>query len=178
MGKPRLEMTPTERREERFKRWLSPKGVTFKSKRAEEQYKQRVTRFIKEIKPEKPDRVPVMLPAGSFPAYYEGSNLKECVYEYKVLKRYWLKFLQDFRNDMYTFSGPGLITLVKVLEITGHKLYNWPGHRLPDNVSFNQYIEKEYMKHDQYDDLIRDWTDYWLRKFMTLEADAFRGREL
>lgn len=174
MEKTWAEMTPTERREERFKRWLSPKNVTFKNKKAEEQYKARVTRLIKVIKLEEPDRVPVLLPAGNFPAYYGGSNLKECMYDYSVLKRCWLKYLKDFQNDMDTFGGPGLITPARVLEIIGHKLHNWPGHGLPDDVSSYQYVEKDYMKADQYDDLIQDWTDYWLRKFMPLEADAFK----
>jgi uroporphyrinogen-III decarboxylase len=168
------EMTPTEKREERFERWLSPKGVTFKSKKAEEQYKQRVTRFIKAIKLEEPDRVPVMLPAGFFPAYYAGSNLKECMYDYRILKKSWLKFMRDFKDDMDTFGGPGLVTPARVLEIIGHKLHNWPGQGLPDNTSSYQFVEKDYMKADQYDDLIQDWTDYWLRKFMPLEAEAFK----
>ena len=59
-----------EKREERFKRWLSPPNVKFDSAEAEKIYKQRVTRFIKAIKMEKPDRVPVMLPTGNTPAYH------------------------------------------------------------------------------------------------------------
>jgi len=38
-----------EKREERFKRWLSPTGVKFSSPEAEKLYKERVTRFIKAI---------------------------------------------------------------------------------------------------------------------------------
>jgi hypothetical protein len=45
-----------EKREERFKRWLSPDKVTFINPEAEKLYKQRVTRFIKAIKLEQPDR--------------------------------------------------------------------------------------------------------------------------
>jgi hypothetical protein len=52
------DMTWQEKREERFKRWLSPKNVKFVSKEAEKLYKARVTRFIKAIKMEEPDRVP------------------------------------------------------------------------------------------------------------------------
>ncbi|GAI47758.1 unnamed protein product, partial [marine sediment metagenome] len=40
------EMTWQEKREERFKRWLSP-DVKFASPEAEQLYKERTTRFIK-----------------------------------------------------------------------------------------------------------------------------------
>ena len=55
-----------EKREDRFNRWLHP-PVTFSSAEAENKYRQRVTRFIKAIKLQEPDRVPVMLPAGNIP---------------------------------------------------------------------------------------------------------------
>ena len=58
-------LTPDEKRAERFKRWLSPPNTEFSSPEAENGYKKRVTRFIKAIQLEKPDRVPFMLPAGS-----------------------------------------------------------------------------------------------------------------
>ena len=66
------ELTPEEKREERFKRWLEPTDVKFSSPEAEKAYRARATRFIKAIKLEEPDRVPVQIPAGSFPAYYAG----------------------------------------------------------------------------------------------------------
>ena len=74
-AKPWAEMTWQEKREERFKQWLAAPGVKFVSAEAEKLHRERVTRFIKAIKMEEPDRVPVMLPVGSYPAYYAGSSL-------------------------------------------------------------------------------------------------------
>ena len=56
-------LSPEEKREVRFQRWLSPTDINFKSSEAGKGYKERVSRFIKVIKLEEPDRVPVMLPA-------------------------------------------------------------------------------------------------------------------
>jgi hypothetical protein len=84
------DMSPEERREERFKRWLSPPDVQFSSPEAERGFKERVTRFIKVIKLEEPDRVPVMLPAGFYPAYYAGGTLKTVMYDYDELCRSWM----------------------------------------------------------------------------------------
>jgi len=160
-----------EKREERFKRWLSP-GVKFKGPQAEKAYKERVTRFIKAIKLEEPDRVPIMLPASFFPAYYTGFNLKKVMYDYDALKRAWLKFMNDF-SDMDSFSGPGLVLPAKVLEMIESKTHKWPGHGIPDDAPTYQFVEREYIKADEYDKIIQDPSDFWLRTFMPRQAGVF-----
>src|SRR4030042_2361901 len=96
-GKRWADLSPEERREDRFTRWLSPPGLKFSSPEAEKGYKARVTRFIKVIKIEEPDRVPVNLPTGFFPAYYAGTTLKAIMYDYDELRRAWRKVLHVFR---------------------------------------------------------------------------------
>jgi uroporphyrinogen-III decarboxylase len=167
------ELTPNEKQEERFKRWLSPQHVEFSSPEAEKAYKERVTRFIKAIKLEEPDRVPVMLPAGFVPAYYGGGTLKTAMYDYDQLKRAWLKFLDDFEMDM--FAGPGFVLPGKVLDSIDYKFHLWPGHGLADDNSSYQFIEGEYMKPEEYDAFIRDPADFLLRVYMPRAAGAFAG---
>ncbi len=166
-------LSPEEKREERFKRWLSPPGVKFSSSEAEKGYRARVTRFIKAIKLEEPDRVPVMLPAGFYPAYYAGGTLKTVMYDYDELKRAWLKFLNDFEMD--TFVGPGLVLPGKMLDSIDYKLHLWPGHGLADDIPLYQYLEGEYMKPEEYDALIKDPTDFLLRIFFPRSVGAFAG---
>jgi uroporphyrinogen-III decarboxylase len=156
------EMTWQEKREERFKNWLAAPGVKFVSAEAEELYRKRVTRFIKAIKMEEPDRVPVMLPVGSFPAYYAGSSFYNIMYDYSELKRCWVKFIDDF-GDMDTFSGPGLIPSGRIMEALDVKIMKWPGHGIGKDVTMQQIVEGEYMKADEYDWLMMDPTDYNLR---------------
>ena len=74
MAKEWADMTWEEKREERFKRWLSP-GINFDNPGAEKAYKERVTRFTRAIKLENPDRVPVMMPVQFLPSVYAGYNL-------------------------------------------------------------------------------------------------------
>jgi hypothetical protein len=95
-----------EKREERFKRWLSPENVKFNSPDAEKLYRERVTRFIKAIKMEQPDRVPVMLPTGDYPAYHAGAEFRTMMYDYGAIRRAWTRFMDDF-GDMDTYSAPG-----------------------------------------------------------------------
>jgi uroporphyrinogen-III decarboxylase len=161
-----------EKREARFQRWLSP-DVKFNSKAAEKLYKERTTRFIKAIKLEEPDRVPCMLPSGFFPAYYAGYTLKDVMYDYEKLKKAYLKFIADF--DMDTYTGPSLVFPGKVLEMTDHRLHKWPGHGLPDKASIYQYVEKDYMKADEYTALLGNPADFWWRFLLPRVVGAFES---
>ncbi len=167
------DLTPEQKRAARFKRWLDAPGVKFKDKAAEQLYKTRVSRFIKAISLEEADRVPCNLPVGYFPAYYAGYDLKTVMYDYEKQRDAWLKFMKDF-GDMDSFGGPGLILPAKALEIIDHKLHKWPGHGIGDDVPSYQFVEGEYMKKDEYDKLIRDPSDFWLRTFMPRQAGAFK----
>jgi uroporphyrinogen-III decarboxylase len=171
-NKPWEEMTWQQRREERFKQWLNAPGVQFASAEAERLYKERVTRFIKAIKLEEPDRVPVLLPVGSFPAYHAGSSFYNIMYDYGELKRCWIKFMDDF-GDMDTFMGPGLIPSGRILDALDVKIMKWPGNGMGKDVSMQQIVEGEYMKADEYDWLMMDPTDYNLRATLPRTAGIF-----
>jgi hypothetical protein len=169
MEKSWAELTPEEKRQERFRRWLSP-DIKFASPEAERGYKARVTRFIKAISLEEPDRVPVMLPEGFFPAYHAGGNLRKVMYDYDEMKRAWLKFLNEF--DLDCFDAPGLVLPGKAMEQADFKLMVWPGRGLPEDTDTYQYVEGEYMKADEYDHFLQDPSDFWLRTFLPRAVGA------
>ncbi|MFA5308211.1 MAG: uroporphyrinogen decarboxylase family protein [Dehalococcoidales bacterium] len=166
-------LTWQEKREARFKKWLDAPGVSFKSPAAKQAYRQRVTRFIKVIKLEEPDRVPVMLPSGYYPAVYAGYSLKEVMYDYQKLADAWRKFNRDFQPDSY--SGPGLVYPGRVLEKIGHKLHKWPGHGLPDDASMYQFVEGVYMQPEEFDDFLENPTEYWEKVFLPRTAGALEA---
>jgi hypothetical protein len=167
------ELSPAEKREERFKRWASPPGANFVNPQAAQAYKERTTRLSKVLQLKEPDRVPVFLPAGFFAASYAGTNLHTVMYDYAELKRAWLKFLNEFDAD--TFMGPGLVPPGRALDITDYKLYRWPGHGLDTNIPSYQAVEGEYMKANEYDALINDPSDFWLRIFLPRIFGALGG---
>jgi len=173
MGKEWAELTPDEKREERFKRWLSPPAVTFSSPQAEKAYKERVTRFIRAFQLNKPDRVPCILPTSNYPAYYAGTDLRTVMYDYEKLGQAWLKFLNDF--DMDTYIPPGMVPPGRALEAVDYKLYKWPGHGIAGNTTSYQCVEAEWMKADEYDALIKDPSDFWLRTYMPRVFGAFKA---
>ena len=170
MEKQGLEMTWQEKREERFKRWLSPPGVKFGSPEAEKKYKTRATRMMKAIKMEIPDRVPVHITGGSMVAYNAGFTLQDLLYDYSKIKPAWIKWLQDYEQDSNDspmfFSG-------KVHEILDYKVNKWPGHGLPDTATLQNFVEKEYMQADEYDLFMKDPFDFGLRYFTPRTWGAF-----
>jgi uroporphyrinogen-III decarboxylase len=172
MEKQWSEMTWQERREERFKKWLSHPGATLPSAEVEKKYKERLTRMIKAIKMEIPDRVPMHLAANSFVAYNAGHTLKDVLYNYSLIKPSWIKFLEEFEQD--SADAPGFFS-ARVNEILDYKVTKWPGHGLPDNATLQNFVEKEYMQPDEYDLFMKDPFDFGLRKFTPRTWGAFES---
>jgi len=158
------ELSPEKKREARFQRWLSPENVKFRSPEAEQLYKGRVTRLIKAIKLQEPDRVPVHLPYGFFPAFYAGGTLQSVMYDYDELRRSWTKFIHDF--DMDTYIGPSLVFPARALENLNYRVFKWPGYGLAPDASTYQFVEGENMKADEYDAFISNPADFMQRSFL------------
>jgi uroporphyrinogen-III decarboxylase len=168
------EMSWRENREERFNRWLNPTNVDFINQETKKLYRERVTRFTKTIKLEEPDRVPVMLPTGNFPAYHAGLDLHTIMYDPESLLEAWIKFMDDF-GDMDSFRGPSLTTSGKILDALNSKTLKWPGHGLPKDASMNQIVEDEYMLSDEYDKWMMDPSDYQLRFNLPRTTGLFKS---
>ncbi len=172
-GKPASEgLSPENKREQRFQKWLSAPGIQFASPDAEKGYQARLTRIIRSIQMRLPDRVPCVLPAGQFPTSYAGITLRTAMYDYEEMKRAWRKYLYDFDGD--TCITPGVsVPSGRVSEITGTKISVWPGHGLPADAPMAQFVEGEYMKADEYDALLSDPADYFMRVYLPRTFEAF-----
>ncbi len=157
-------LTPAEKREKRFEALLAPPPIPFNSPEAEKLYYERLNRVLDAYRVNVPDRVPVSLPIGNFPAYYAGVSFKTVMYDYDELYRAWKKYLDEFEMD--TFTSPGLVMSGPVYDLLDYKGYNWPGHGLPDNADGYQYVEGEYMTADEYDLLIKNPSDFWMRTYL------------
>jgi hypothetical protein len=153
------EMTPEEKQEVLFARWVSPKDpqgndLKFPSPEVEKLYKERVTRIKDALQlKKKPDRVPVLLIPSFGPAYYAGLTPYDVMYNYEKIAPAWKKFFVDFAPDGHGHAfvpTPG-----KFLDILGFKLYKWPDHGVPKDTTY-QCIEGEYMMADEYDAFIHN----------------------
>ena len=169
MEKQWAEMTSDEKQEALFAGWLVPKDpegnpLNFQSPQAEKNYKDNVTRIKDAIQMKKtPDRVPACILPSFFPVYNAGITPKEAMYDYDKLGAAYKKFLVDFHPDMHIgadMPGPG-----RFFEAVDYKLYSWPGHGVAPEQSY-QANEGEYMKAEEYDDLIEDPSNFFIHTYL------------
>jgi uroporphyrinogen-III decarboxylase len=156
-------MSAEEKYQARMAAWLEARDVQFATPEAAKAYRERIQRFRDALELKKPDRVPITLMVGFFPARYAGITAQEAMYDYAKLGEAWKKFNQDFMTD--SLATCVLISAGKMFEILDLKLYQWPGHGTPPDTPY-QCVEKEYMREDEYDLLIRDPSDYWMRYYL------------
>jgi uroporphyrinogen-III decarboxylase len=164
MEKKWAEMSPEEKQEARFQKWLSPEGVKFVNPEAERVYKERATRIKDAIQmKKKPDRVPVLLIPSFAPAFYSGLTPREVMYDYQKANQAWKKFYLDTQPDAHfgcVAPGPG-----PFFDILDYKLYKWPGHGVAPESTY-QAVEGEYMKADEYDALMQDPTYFFTTSYL------------
>jgi hypothetical protein len=173
MGKEWKEMSAKEKRDARIAEWISPAGVQFKSPKAESAYKERIQRFIDAATLEKiPDRVPVYISGTFMQTHMYNVSPYDALYNYDKICEAHKKYLIDFEPD---YSGsPAMVGAGKIYDILDYKQYLWPGHGLSQNSGY-QALEKEYMKAEDYQALIDDPSDFWLRIWMPRAFGALEG---
>jgi uroporphyrinogen-III decarboxylase len=164
-----------ERQEMQFETWLSGKGIPFASPEAEAAYRERISLLKDAIQLKKPPpRVPICPSAGFFPIEYAGVTMYEAMYDYDVLTRAWAKYCHDFAPDGY--NAPTTIVPGQVLDTLDFKLYQWPGHGLSKEREY-QFVEGEYMKAEEYQDLIDDPTGFFLNVYFPRIFGALKAFE-
>ena len=166
------DLTPAEKREQRYEWWLNPE-IKFSGPEAAKKYKERALRFVEAYRVEKPDRTPVSLPVQNWPAYIAGTDLHTVSYDYDKLHDAWIQFHKTFDPDIAVI--PVLVLPGRIYELMDYKLYSWPGHGIPKNASGIQFVEGEYMLEDEYDLLIKDPSDFWMRTYIPRVFGAFES---
>ena len=173
MDKKWEEMTIAERQEARFERWLRGEGLDFKNPEAKTKYRERITRLKDAIQLKKtPDRVPIFPFGTFFMTQLGGVNPKEAMYDVDKLTGAMMKYLTEFDPDYW--GSAIIINNGLALEKLDYRLYKWPGFNLPDKYVY-QCIEAEYMKVEDYDTLIEDPTQFWLRTYIPRIIPGLKG---
>jgi uroporphyrinogen-III decarboxylase len=94
-----------------------------------------------------------------------GVSARTAMYEPEKAMEASAKFTARYGAELeyvaLPFAMPG-----KVLDLLDYKLYAWPGHDLPDTATGWQFKEGEYMTVDEYDDFLRDPSDFWIRTYL------------
>lgn len=142
------------------------------TKSPEELYQERVKRVKDVIQLKTPDRVPVFGPHQLYPYTFGGVTLKEAMYDYAKARAACHKFVDEFQPDLD--FGPILAYPAKPMETLGLKYLKWPGKGLDDHVIY-QYVEGEYMQDTEYDEFIKDPSDFMLTKWVPRTFSGLEG---
>jgi len=132
-------------------------------KTTEQLYQERNKRVNDALQLKIPDRVPIEMSFGYFPAKYAGVPASVVYYEPDKWLEAVKKTLIDFQPDSLFYVqalAPG-----KAMEILDPKTIRWPGYGVSPYHA-NQAIEGEWMKPDEYDLLLHDPTDFILRVYL------------
>jgi uroporphyrinogen-III decarboxylase len=148
-------------------------GAHTQSDEAKGQHDARWQRIMDCVNLKQPDRMPVALYGFFWPAKYGNITCKELMYDYEKNKKACADAVLEFEPDAV---GPLVMGTAagRSLEAIEFKQLQWPGHGVPDNQGF-QYLDREYMTADEYDDFIFDPTGFYLQKYLPRVAGAFAG---
>jgi hypothetical protein len=145
------------------------------NKSPEAHFEERERRVNDAVALKEPDRVPVMVLSGFFPAHYGGITCEEAMYDFEKVMQAWTKFLQDFQPDM-TDNPFTTRFLGAVLDALGSRQLKWPGKGVGVLSSY-QFVEGEYMQADEYDELLSDTTGFLLRTYWPRIFTGLKGLE-
>lgn len=153
-----------ERQEAFLAKWASGEGIEFANENAKASYQYRAGLIADAVKLKRtPDRVPVVPLAIFAPVMLYGYSGKQAMYDPHVLGKVCLDYTREYDVDA-TVIAP-MVMHGPPLEVLSYQLYRWPGHGVKEELSY-QFVEKEYMKAEDYDHFIADPTDYWFRVWL------------
>ena len=136
-------------------------------------YDARWTRIMDCVALRQPDRMPVTFYATFWLAKYAGISYKQLMYDLdktaEIAERATLELDPESINPLVVQSAMG-----PTLDALGYKQLQWPGNGVGDNQPY-QYLDREYMKPEEYDDFIFDPTGYYLRVYLPRVMGAFEG---
>ena len=125
-GKTWADMTAEEKLAWRIDRWRNP-DIQFANPQAEAEYKARVDRILAAIDLRTPDRVPVRLNTGFWPAKSSGLTAYQAMSDAPRAARAWKDFNIKFQPDASVDPVHNTVPAA-MFEALDYKLYSWPGH--------------------------------------------------
>jgi hypothetical protein len=140
-------------------------------KSPEELYEEREKRIREAIGLQEPDRVPTSLRFTYFPGTYLGLPKSAAYYEPEKWKKAVIRTILDFEPDMSgSYAGTSSGEVSEILQPTQSR---WPGGTLPENTA-HQAIDVETMMDDEYELLLNDPTDFYIRKMLPRTYEALK----
>jgi len=157
-------LTPIERQDAFLDKWVAGEGIEFANDQAKADYQDRAGTVAAAFKLDPNQKRVPNCPLTTFaPTMLAGLSGHQAMYEPEKAGQAYLDFCNIYKPD--TAGAAPMLMYGPALETLQYNLYKWPGHGVAEHLSY-QFNEKEYMKADEYNWLIKDPTDFWLRSWI------------
>ena len=140
----------------------------------QKKYQQREKRILDAIALKEPDRVPIVPLFAFFNCYFTGISPREAYENPDKAVAAWRKTIHHFRPDATYSVNFTIYAMDEVLSGLDFKAMKWPGHGVEDNQPF-QFVEAEYMREDEYQELFDAPADFFIRKMLPRLAGNLEG---
>jgi hypothetical protein len=134
-------------------------------------YEERSRRLLDQVALKETDRTPFVFATRFWAAKYAGITFEEQMYDAEKSAAALEKVLLLLEPDGYV---PSLYIFGPTLSALDYRLMQWPGHGTDRNATF-QYLDKEYMPANDYDEYLFDPTGYCFRTYLPRVAGVFEG---
>ena len=144
--------------------WAAGAHLDFASEQVREKYQTAARLIADTIALKDTGRIPVITCATQkFALEYGGLDWREAMTEFDRVSDAYVRQFEDTEFDAYV--GPEFVYPARMLEALDWKQIRVPGVHLPPELSF-QFVEREVMRADEYDEFLDDPSDWILRKYL------------
>ena len=134
-------------------------------------YAERSKRLKDAMELKQPDRIPIQLTMSYMLAEIGGITKQELVENPVKAQELLEKAALEYQPD--TIFGT-LPSDPRPNLLLGDRMTRWPGHGISQNAEF-QFAESEFMKPEDYDDLLEDPSDWAIRVYLPRAFSALEG---
>jgi len=135
-------------------------------------YAEKSKRVMDAVELRQPDRIPTAFFHAFWLARYGGITCRELMYDCDKACELAKAAILELDPDIV--AGPDIASWGPPLEAMGFKQLEWAGHGVGENQPY-QFIDREYMTADEYDDFLFDPTGFYLNKYLPRVAKAYEG---
>lgn len=138
-------------------------------------YDARLKRVMDAVALREGDRVPFVPTVNNFYALHYGITIQDAMTNVLVLKDAIQTYLQEYDPDL-VYSPGGSFFPIAPMETVGYTNAKWPGAywNLPENTPY-QYIDSSYLGEDDYEQYLRDPSDFLMRHVLPQKFKNLAG---
>jgi hypothetical protein len=144
---------------------------------SEKLYAERNKRIQDAVALREPDQMPVAPTISGLPFFIYGKgSQKDLYYNPEVCEEPIIRYHEEFKPDLQSgpVPTPGLAN-----EIAETSMIDWPGRpgSIVNPLSTYQVHEREFMRADEYDELLKDYTGFLINKYIPRAFPGLKGFE-